>query len=130
MLASADVVVDVANSPSWEPAAVLDFFERSSKNLVAAEAIAGVKHHVALSIVGTDRSPDIPISGPSSPRRRHQIFFDPLLDRACHPVLRISRRHRRNGRDGRQVVVPSALFQPIAADDVVDCLAEVAQGGR
>ena len=59
VLAGADVVVDVANSPSWEPAAVLEFFERSSKNLVAAEAKAGVKHHVALSIVGTDRSPDI-----------------------------------------------------------------------
>ena len=58
VLAGADVVIDVANAPSWEPAAVLDFFQRSSKNLVAAEAAAAVKHHVALSIVGTDRSPD------------------------------------------------------------------------
>src|SRR4029079_14666319 len=58
-LAGADVVVDVANAPSWEPAAVLEFFQQSSKNLAATEAAAGVKHHVALSIVGTDRSPDI-----------------------------------------------------------------------
>src|SRR3954464_10849701 len=54
-LAGADVVGDVANAPSWEPAAVLEFFEGSSKNLVATEAAATVKHHVALSIVGTDR---------------------------------------------------------------------------
>src|SRR4051812_49443259 len=58
-LAGADVVVDVANAPSWEPAAVLDFFQRSSRNLAEAEAAAGVKHHVALSIEGTERSPDI-----------------------------------------------------------------------
>jgi uncharacterized protein YbjT (DUF2867 family) len=57
-LAHADVVVDVANAPSWEPAAVLEFFERSSRNLVETEVAAAVKHHVALSIVGTERSPD------------------------------------------------------------------------
>src|SRR3954470_10335200 len=58
-LSGADVVVDVANAPSWKPAAVLEFFERSSRNLGVAEAAAGVRHHVALSIVGTERSPDI-----------------------------------------------------------------------
>src|SRR5258705_9786062 len=52
----AQVVVDVANAPSWEDKAVLEFFETSGRNLLAAEAAAGVKHHVALSIVGTDRS--------------------------------------------------------------------------
>src|SRR5215472_12930969 len=54
-LKGAQVVVDVANAPSWEDKAVLDFFETSSRNLLAAEAAAGVKHHVALSVVGTDR---------------------------------------------------------------------------
>ncbi|MGH8345202.1 MAG: SDR family oxidoreductase, partial [Pseudomonas sp.] len=54
----ADVVVDVANAPSWEDQAVLDFFEASSRNLLAAEAAAGVGHHVALSIVGSERLPD------------------------------------------------------------------------
>ena len=57
-LAGAQVVVDLANAPSWEDKAVLEFFETSGRNLLAAEATAGVRHHVALSIVGTDRSPD------------------------------------------------------------------------
>ena len=54
-LAGAQVVVDVANSPSWEDKAVLDFFETSGRNLLAAEAAAGVGHHIALSVVGTER---------------------------------------------------------------------------
>jgi uncharacterized protein YbjT (DUF2867 family) len=57
VLKGASVVVDVSNSPSFEDAAVLEFFERSTGNLLAAEAAAGVKHHVALSVVGTERSP-------------------------------------------------------------------------
>ena len=57
-LAGAQVVVDVANSPSFEDKAVLEFFETSGRNLLAAEAAAGVEHHVALSVVGTDRLPD------------------------------------------------------------------------
>jgi uncharacterized protein YbjT (DUF2867 family) len=61
-LASAKVVVDVANSPSFEDKAVLEFFETSGRNLLAAEAAAGVGHHVALSVVGTDRLPAMPCS--------------------------------------------------------------------
>src|SRR6186997_2489097 len=57
-LVGAQVVVDVANAPSWEDKAVLEFFETSGRNLLAAEAAAGVGHHVALSVVGTDRTPD------------------------------------------------------------------------
>ncbi|MCL9685633.1 SDR family oxidoreductase [Legionella maioricensis] len=57
-LADAQIVVDLANAPSWDDKAVLEFFEASGRNLHAAEAIAGVGHHVALSIVGTDRTPD------------------------------------------------------------------------
>src|SRR5262245_52353781 len=57
-LAGAQVVVDLANAASWDDKAVLEFFETSGRNLLAAEAAAGVRHHVALSIVGTDRAPD------------------------------------------------------------------------
>ena len=57
-LKGAQVVVDVTNSPSWEDAAVMEFFDKSTRNLLAAEASAGVKHHVALSVVGADRMPD------------------------------------------------------------------------
>src|SRR5688500_20196992 len=57
-LAGAQIVVDLANAPSWEDKAVLEFFQTSGRNLLAAEAPAGVRHHVALSIVGTDRTPD------------------------------------------------------------------------
>src|SRR4249919_3149264 len=62
-LSGAQVVVDVANAPSWEAKAVLEFFETSSRNLLAAEKAAGVRHHVALSVVGTDR---LLASGPGS----------------------------------------------------------------
>src|SRR3954467_8436239 len=58
VLTGADVVVDVSNSPSFEPQAVLEFFQTSNRNLLAAEATAGVGHHVALSVVGTDRLPE------------------------------------------------------------------------
>ncbi|WP_439356781.1 SDR family oxidoreductase [Bradyrhizobium sp. DASA03007] len=128
-LAGADVVVDVANAPSWEPAAVLDFFQRSSQNLVAAEAAAAVKHHVALSIVGTERSPDNAyfrakltqetiIKSSSVPYSivRATQFFEFLAAIAETSVL-----------EGK-IVVPTAQFQPIAADDVVARLAEVATG--
>ena len=57
-MAGAQVVIDLANSPSFEDKVVLEFFETSGRNLLAAEAAAGVRHHIALSIVGTDRTPD------------------------------------------------------------------------
>ncbi|WP_316189280.1 SDR family oxidoreductase [Bradyrhizobium sp. SZCCHNS1054] len=128
-LAGAEVVVDVSNAPSWEPAAVLDFFQTSSRNLVAAEAVAGVKHHVALSIVGTDRAPGnsyfhaklaqeqvIKSSGVPYTIVRATQFFEFLSAIADAGVV-----------DGK-VVVPTASFQPIAADDVVSALASVATG--
>ncbi|MDN3273577.1 SDR family oxidoreductase [Frankia sp. RB7] len=129
VLAGADVVVDVANSPSWEPAAVLEFFERSSKNLVAAEAKAGVKHHVALSIVGTDRSPDIAYF-------RAKLAQETIIKASSIPysIVRATQFFEFLGAIGEagasegKVVLPSALFQPIASRDVADCLAEVATG--
>jgi uncharacterized protein YbjT (DUF2867 family) len=128
-LAGADVVVDVANAPSWEPAAVLEFFERSSKNLIAAEAAAAVKHHVALSIVGTERSPD-------NAYFRAKLAQETIIKSASVPysIVRATQFFEFLGAiaemgavDGK-IVVPSALFQPIAADDVAVRLAEVATG--
>lgn len=126
-LAGADVVVDVANAPSWEPAAVLEFFQRSSQNLAAIEAAASVKHHVALSIVGTDRSPDIAYF-------RAKLAQETIVKASPIPysIVRATQFFEFLGAiaetgaaDGR-IVVPSALFQPIASDDVVASLADVA----
>ncbi|PIT06044.1 NmrA family transcriptional regulator [Bradyrhizobium nitroreducens] len=126
-LAGADVVVDVANAPSWEPDAVLEFFQRSSKNLVTAEAAAAVKHHVALSIVGTERSPD-------NAYFRAKLAQETIIKAATVPysIVRATQFFEFLGAiaemgatDGK-IVVPSAMFQPIAADDVAARLAEVA----
>jgi uncharacterized protein YbjT (DUF2867 family) len=127
-LAGADVVVDVANAPSWEPAAVLDFFQRSSKNLIAAEA-AAVKHHVALSIVGTERSPD-------NSYFRAKLAQETIIKSSPIPysIVRATQFFEflgaiaETGAIEGKIVVPSALFQPIAAEDVADRLAEVATG--
>ncbi len=126
-LAGADVVVDVANSPSFEPAAVLDFFERSGRNLMAAEKAAGVKHHVALSIVSMERSPGngyfraklaqeklIKESGIPYTIVRATQFFEFISAIADTALV-----------EGR-VVVPTAQFQPIAAEDVADAVARAA----
>ncbi|MET4210587.1 SDR family oxidoreductase [Bradyrhizobium sp. LA2.1] len=128
-LAGADVVVDVANAPSWEPAAVLDFFQRSSTNLVAAEAVAGVKHHVTLSIVGTERSPD-------NSYFRAKLAQETIIKSSSVPysIVRATQFFEFLGAIAEtavvegKIVVPSALFQPIAAEDVADRLAEVAMG--
>jgi uncharacterized protein YbjT (DUF2867 family) len=126
-LESASVVVDVANAPSFEDKAVLEFFEISTEHLLAAEAAAGVGHHVALSIVGIDRSPDNgyfkakieeeklieagPI--PYSIVRATQFFefIDGIADAAT---------------TGNEVHMPPVAFQPMAADDVASAVAEVA----
>ena len=128
-LKGAQVVVDVANAPSWEDKAVLEFFETSGRNLLAAEAAAGVKHHVALSVVGTDR---LLASGyfrakmaqeklikdshiPYSIVRSTQFFeFVPAMAQLAT--------------EGESVRVPPALMQPIASDDVASALTDVALG--
>ena len=90
-LAGAQVVVDVANSPSFEDRAVLEFFQAAGRNLLAAEVAAGVRHHVALSVVGTDRFPDSGLAGTTEP---DQSLRDSLYDRALNAVLRVPERHR------------------------------------
>jgi uncharacterized protein YbjT (DUF2867 family) len=92
-LDGAEVVVDVANAPVWEDKAVLEFFETSGRNLLAAEAAAGVRHHVALSIVGSERLPDNGYFARRSRRKAHQGVRHSLHHPACHAVLRVCPRH-------------------------------------
>ena len=126
-LAGAQVVVDLANAPSWEDKAVLEFFETSGRNLLAAEVIAGVRHHVALSIVGTDRTPD-------NGYFRAKVAQEKLIEASGIPytIIRSTQFLEFLGgiaaasTDGRIVRLSPGLFQPIAADDVAAIVAEVA----
>ena len=123
----ADVVVDVANAPEWEDKAVLEFFETSGRNLLAAEAAAGVRHHVALSIVGSERLPDngyfrakvaqenlIKASGIPHTILRATQFFDFVGGIAQSAAV------------GEEIRLSPALIQPIAAEDVALALTDVA----
>ncbi len=126
-LAGAQVVVDVANAPSWEDKAVLEFFETSGRNLLAAEAAAGVGHHVALSVVGTDR---LLASG----YFRAKMAQENLIKASPIPytIVRATQFFEFVGRiaesaaEGRTVRLPPALMQPIVSDDVAAVMAEVA----
>ena len=118
-LNGADVVVDVSNSPSFEDAAVLKFFETSTTNLLAAEAAAGVGHHVALSIVGSDRLPD-------SGYMRAKVAQEKLIRNSSIPYsivratqfFEFGKRIADDATDGTTVHIAPVLFQPIAATDV------------
>ena len=129
VLVDASVVVDVSNAPDWDDDAVMHFFQTSSRNLLGAEAAAGVGHHVALSVVGTDRltesgyfrakhAQEQLIEGSSIPytivhATQFFEFMNGIADEAT---------------DGNRVLLPPALIQPIAADDVASALAQVAVG--
>jgi uncharacterized protein YbjT (DUF2867 family) len=126
-LAGADVVVDLANSPSFEDAAVLAFFETSGRNLLKAEVNAGVGHHVALTIVGADRVPD-------SGYMRAKIAQEELIEAAGQPYtivrstqfFEFMRAIADSATEGGTVRVPNANLQPIAAEDVAAAVTEVA----
>src|SRR5512147_2155844 len=126
-LAGAQVVVDVANAPSWEDNAVLAFFETSGRNLLAAEALAGVRHHVALSVVGTDR---LLASG----YFRAKMAQERLIKASGIPysIVRATQFFEfvgaiaQSATDGQSVRLPSAQMQPIVSDDVAAALADVA----
>ncbi|MGH6691120.1 MAG: SDR family oxidoreductase [Gammaproteobacteria bacterium] len=126
-MTSTQVVIDLANSPSFEDRAVLEFFETSGRNLLAAEAAAGVRHHVALSIVGTDRTPD-------NGYFRAKVAQEKLIETSGIPytIIRSTQFLEFLGRiadasaDGNMVKLSPGLFQPIAADDVAAIVAEVA----
>jgi uncharacterized protein YbjT (DUF2867 family) len=128
-LKGASVVVDVSNAPSWEDAAVLEFFDISTRNLLASEAAAGVAHHVALSVVGTERllasgyfraklAQENLIKGSSSPYTivRATQFFEFVKGIADFST------------DGNTVRLPTALIQPMAADDVASEVGKIAVG--
>jgi uncharacterized protein YbjT (DUF2867 family) len=126
-MAGATVVIDLANSPSFEDKAVLEFFETSGRNLVAAEAAAGVRHHVALSIVGTDRTPD-------NGYFRAKVAQEKLIEASGIPytIIRATQFLEFLGTiaatsaDGNMIRLSPGLFQPIAADDVAAIVADVA----
>ena len=134
-LASAQVVVDVANSPSFEDKPALDFFETSGRNLLGAEKVAGVEHHVALSVVGTDR---LTGSGPGSLSGyfRAKMAQENLIKASGIPFtivhatqfFEFAKGIAQSGGDGPTIRLSAVLMQPIAAGDVAAAVSEVAVG--
>jgi len=126
-MADAEVVIDLSDAPSFEPNAVLEFFETSGRNLLDAGAAAGVRHHMALSIVGTDRVP-------GQGYYRAKLAQEKLIEASGIPytIIRSTQFFEFLGRiadastKGSIVKLPLGLLQPIAADDVADLVAEVA----
>ena len=128
-VAGASVVVDLANSPSFEEKAVLEFFRTAGHNLLNAEAEAGVKHHIALSVVGTER-----LQG-SGYFRGKQAQEDLIRSSGIpYTIVHSTQFYEfmgaiaQSGTNGQTVRLPSAFFQPIASDDVADVMADVALG--
>jgi uncharacterized protein YbjT (DUF2867 family) len=127
-VAGAQVVIDLANSPSFDDNAVLEFFQISGRNLLAAEAAAGVRHHVALSIVATDRT--------DNGYFRAKVVQEKLVVASGIPYtivrstqfMEFLRGIADSSADGNKVRLPPILFQPIAADDVATIVADVALG--
>jgi uncharacterized protein YbjT (DUF2867 family) len=126
-LKGAQVVVDVANAPQWDDKAVLGFFETAGRNLLAAEAAAGVSHHVALSIVGADR---LPASG----YLRAKVAQENLIKASKIPFtivrstqfFEFAKGIAQSGTEGQTVRLSPGMMQPIAADDVAAALTDVA----
>src|SRR5256714_6073986 len=129
VLKGASVVVDVSNSPSWDDAAVLKFFETSTSNLLTSGAAAGVRHHVALSVVGTDRLSE-------SGYFRAKIAQEKLIQESSIPYSIVHATQffefLKGLADismvGDKVHLPSVLFQPMAADDVASAVGRIAVG--
>src|SRR5215475_3935830 len=128
-LKGASVVVDVSNSPSWEDAAVLKFFETSTRNLLTHESAAGVGHHVALSVVGTERLSE-------SGYFRAKIAQEKMIKNSAIPytIVRATqffeflKQLADISVDGGKVHLPPVLFQPMAAEDVASAVARIAVG--
>jgi uncharacterized protein YbjT (DUF2867 family) len=129
VLKDASVVVDVSNSPSWEDAAVMNFFETSTRNLLSYEAAAGVGHHVALSVVGSERMVE-------SGYFRAKIAQENLIKGSSipHSIVRATQFYEfvkgiaDFSTDGNKVSLPPVLIQPMAADDVAGAVGRVALG--
>ena len=126
-LAGASVVVDVSNAPAWDDAAVLEFFETSTRNLLDAEATAGVRHHIALSVVGSERITD-------SGYMRAKVAQEKLIENSAIPYtivhatqfFEFATRIADSATVDGTVRVPPVLIQPMAADDVAAALCAVA----
>ncbi|MBO0724065.1 MAG: SDR family oxidoreductase [Blastocatellia bacterium] len=129
VLEGASVVVDVSNAPSWEDAAVMKFFETSTRNLLAYEAAEGVEHHVALSVVGSERLLE-------SGYFRAKIAQENLIKASSIPysIVRATQFFEfvkgiaDFSTDGDKVRLPAALIQPMAADDVASAVGQIAMG--
>jgi uncharacterized protein YbjT (DUF2867 family) len=128
-LKDTDVVVDVSNSPSFEDKAVMEFFQTSTANLLTAEAYAGVKHHVALSVVGTDR---LPASG----YLRAKLLQEDLIKKSgiSYSILHSTQFFEfaasiaKSGTIGEEVHISTGAIQPVASDEVVDALMDIVVG--
>lgn len=128
-LSGAEIVVDVANSPSFEDQAVLDFFETSGRNLLAAEAVAGVKHHLALSVVGTEN-----LQG--SGYFRAKLAQEKLIKAGTIPYTIVHATQFfefvggivQAGKKDNSIHISSAMVQPMASDDVVSSMTELVLG--
>src|SRR5262249_28783472 len=128
-LAGAEVVVDVSNSPSFEDAAVLEFFETSTRNLLDADAAGGVKHHVVLSVVGAERLAD-------TGYMRAKLAQEKLITSSSVPYsivhatqfFEFAFRIADAATQDQTVTVPPVLIQPMAADDVAAAVCKVALG--
>jgi len=125
-VAGAQVVIDLANSPSFEDKAVLEFFETSGRNLIASEAAAGVRHHVALSIVGIDRSDNGYFRAKVAQENLIKASGIPYTIIRSTQFLEFLGRIADEGTNGNIVRLSPGLFQPIAADDVAANVADVA----
>jgi uncharacterized protein YbjT (DUF2867 family) len=129
VLKGASVVVDVSNAPSWEDAAVMEFFETSTRNLLACEATAGAGHHVALSVVGSERLLE-------SGYFRAKIAQENLIKSSSIPytIVRATQFFEfvkgivDFSTDGNKVRLPTALIQPMSADDVASAVGRIAMG--
>ncbi|MEV8637240.1 SDR family oxidoreductase [Streptosporangium sp. NPDC051023] len=129
VMVGTQVVIDVSNSPSFEPAAVLEFFETSTGNLLAAEAAAGVGHHVALSVVGTERLSE-------NGYFQAKIAQEQLIQKSSIPFSLVHatqffefvRSIADEATDGDTVRIAPVLFQPIAGDEVAQAVGRVAVG--
>jgi uncharacterized protein YbjT (DUF2867 family) len=127
-LAGAQVVIDLANSPSFEDKAVLEFFESSGRNLLAAEAAARVPHHVALSIVATDRTDNGYFRGKVAQERLIKASGIPYTIVRSTQFMEFLGGIADSSVDGNRVRLAPILFQPIASDDVAANVADVALG--
>src|SRR5712671_6070873 len=125
-VAGVQVVIDLANSPSFEDRAVLEFFETSGRNLLPAEGAAGVRHHVALSIVGIDRSDNGYFRAKLAQEKLIVASGIPYTIIRSTQFLEFLGAIADSGMDGNVVRISPGLFQPIAADDVAAIVAEVA----